>query len=324
MRDPPEAPLRMMTYPSYIVAYIGGSGRSGSTVLDMMLGGNSHAFSGGQLDELSEWVEGHRFCTCRHVIEECPFWGSLINAGGSSMPPSLNVGGRVRKVIRTLSVMSSDADSNEAQEEEMAWRLIDRVVECTGRRIIIDSSKAALRLARLNRNERRNCLRLIHLVRDARGYVTSRSFSTVVEGPDGSVGYLSPSSKRVVVADWLVQNFVTLMLGVLFFRGRYLVIRYEALTQDPEGILGRVAAFLGTEYEPSMLPPFDPTQLHLIGGNSSRLAFTELRYDDRWRQKLSKREQIMIKVATGWLYAALARLSARQLKVASVTSEGAR
>jgi hypothetical protein len=308
---------------SYTVAYIGGSGRSGSTILDMMLGGNSHTFSGGQLDQLSEWVEDHRFCTCGHVIEECPFWASLIAAVRSSMPPSLNVGGRVRKVMRTLSVMSSDADSSEAQEEEMAWRLFDRVVERTGRRIIIDSSKAALRLARLNRNERRHCLRLIHLVRDARGYVTSRSFWTVVEGPDGSVGYLSPSSKHVGVADWLVQNLLTLVLGLLLFRDRYLVIRYEALTHDPEGILGRVAAFLDTEYEPSMLPPFDPSQLHLIGGNSSRLSFTELRYDDKWRQKLSEREQIMIKVATGWLYAALARLSAHQLKLASVTNEGA-
>ena len=128
------------------------------------------------------------------------------------------------------------------------------------------------------------------------------------------MGYLPPSSKHVVVADWLVQNLLTLVLGIVFFRGRYLVIRYEALTQDPERILSRVATFLGTEYEPSMLPPFDRSQLHLVGGNSSRLAFTELRYDDRWREKLSEREQLTIKVATGWLYAALARISARHLK----------
>jgi hypothetical protein len=305
----------MTSSPSYIVAYIGGSGRSGSTVLDMMLGGNSHAFSGGQLDELDEWVEGHRFCTCGHMIEECPFWASLIDAARPSIPPSLNAGGRTRKVIRTLSVMSSHANPSEAQEEDLAWRLFDRVAERSGRHILTDSSKAALRLARLNRNRRRNRLRLIHLVRDARGYVTSRSFSAVVQGPDGSMGHLPPSSKRVVVADWLVQNLLTLVLGIFFFRGRYLVIRYEALTQDPERILSRVAAFLGTEYEPSMLPPFDRTQFHLVGGNSSRLAFTELRYDDRWREKLSERDQVMIKLATGWLYAALARISARHLKL---------
>jgi hypothetical protein len=60
----------MTTRDDYIVGYIGGSGRSGSTILDMMLGANSRAISTGQLDDLRSWNEHGRYCTCGHVLSE--------------------------------------------------------------------------------------------------------------------------------------------------------------------------------------------------------------------------------------------------------------
>jgi Sulfotransferase family len=301
----------MSTRQDYIVGYIGGSGRSGSTILDMMLGGNSRAFSAGQLDDLRFWVDTGRYCTCGHAVVECPFWRQVLKPDADSIPPAMNVPGKARKVTRTLRVMASGVTRSEARDAESAWALLDRVAEQSRTHLVVDSSKSALRLARLARNPSGKRLRVIHLVRDARGYVTSKSFSTLAESPQGAFGYTAAQSKPAAVADWMAQNLLMLVLGLVVFRGRFLVITYEQLTRHPERLLARLSAFLAIEYEPSMLPPLDRTAFHLIGGNSARLAFSEVRYDDRWRSKLTRSEKFLIQVTSGWLYSLLARLAAR-------------
>jgi Sulfotransferase family len=296
----------------YRVGYIGGSGRSGSTILDMMLGGNSRAFSAGQLDDLRFWLDTGRYCTCGRSMVDCPFWKEVLKIDDEAVPPAMNVSPKVGKVTRTLRVLTSGVNAAEAREAERAWALLDRVAERSGKDLVVDSSKSALRLARLARHPMGERLRVVHLVRDARGYVASKSFSARVESPQGTAGYTKVQSKPAAVADWFAQNLLMLTVGLVAFRGRYFILTYEQMTHDPERILDRLAQFLEMEYEPSMLPPLSRSDFHLIGGNSSRLAFTEIRYDDSWRRKLTPREALLIRVATGWLYALLARLSTRQ------------
>jgi hypothetical protein len=224
-----------------------------------------------------------------------------VNSDSDSIPPAINLSGKAQKFSRTLRVLASGATRSEAREVDSAWALLDRLAEHSGKHVVLDSSKAALRLARLARNPKGRRLRVVHLVRDARGYVTSKSFS----------------SKWAAVMDWIAQNVLMLMVGVVSFRGRYVVITYEQMTRHPEQTLARLADLLEMKYESSMFPPFDRTDFHLIGGNSSRLAFTELRYDDKWRHKLTSREKVLIQLASGWLYWLLARLAARHERAAA-------
>jgi hypothetical protein len=300
----------MTAHKDYIVGYIGGSGRSGSTILDMMLGANSNAFSTGQLDDLRSWIDTGGYCTCGHAVSECSFWREILKSN-DPIPPAINLTGRAQKVTSTLRVLASGATPREAREVESAWALFDRLADQSGKHVVIDSSKAALRLARLARNPRGKRLRVVHLVRDARGYVTSQSFSTRAESPQGTFGYTSAQSKWAAAIDWVVQNLLMLMVGVVAFRGRYVVITYEQMMKHPDRTLARLADLLEMRYEPSMLPPLDRTEFHLIGGNSARLAFAELRYDDKWRHKLTSREKFLIHMMSGWLYWLLARLSGR-------------
>jgi hypothetical protein len=200
---------------------------------------------------------------------------------------------------RTLRVLASGATRSEAREVDSAWALLDRLAEHSGKHVVLDSSKAALRLARLARNPKGERLRVVHLVRDARGYVTSKNFSTLVESPQGTFGYTAAESKSGAVADWIAQNLLMLMVGVVAFRGRYVVITYEQMMRHPEQTLTRLTDFLEMEYKSSMLPPLDRKNFHLIGGNSSRLAFSELRYDDKWRHKLTSREKFLIQYDDG-------------------------
>jgi hypothetical protein len=154
-------------------------------------------------------------------------------------------------------------------------------------------------------------------VRDPRGYVTSVSFSTLAESAQGTFGYTSAQPKWAAVLDWMTQNLLTLIVGVVAFRGRYAVVTYEQMSARPERTLARVAGLLGMKYEPSMLPPLDRTNFHLIGGNSSRLRFSELRYDDKWQTQLRPREKLLIQLTSGWLYWLLARLASRHERAAT-------
>lgn len=306
-----------MTPDDYIVAYIGGSGRSGSTVLDMMLGANSQAVSTGQLDDLRSWIATASYCTCGRVVSECPFWSRVLGSDDRLVPPAINVAGRVGKVARTLRVLAAKTDRTKAREVESAWMLLDALAAHSRKHVIVDSSKAALRLVRLARNAKGSRLRVIHLVRDARGFVTSKSFPTLAQSAQGTFGYTSAQPKWAAVLDWLAQNLLMLIVGIVVFRGRYVVITYEQMTRRPEQTLARLASLLGMTYERSMLPPLDRTEFHLIGGNSSRLGFTELRYDDKWQSKLTAREKLLIHVTSGWLYWLLARLADGQERTAA-------
>lgn len=294
----------------YTVAYIAGSGRSGSTILDMMLGAHSDAFSTGQLAELHALVDTDGHCTCGEPVATCSFWGRVL--GSSTNPPGLNASNRVSKIVLTARASAIGLTRTEAAEAAASWHVLDTVAATAGARIVVDSSKALLRLARLDRGRERRRLRVIHLVREPRGYVTSLSFSTRVEDADGTVGYTRVQRQPAAVVDWLANNLLMFVLGLTAFRGRYDVVTYERLVSDPEATLARLARTLTIEFEAGMLPPLARADFHLIGGNSARLAFSKLRYDDKWRRKLRRREQFLINLAAGWLYALLARLEVRQ------------
>lgn len=92
------------------------------------------------------------------------------------------------------------------------------------------------------------------------------------------------------------------------------MITYEQMMRHPERTLARLAELFEMKYEPSMLPPLGRTEFHLIGGNSARLTFAELRYDNKWRYKLTAHEKFLIQATSGWLYWLLARLADRHEK----------
>jgi len=64
---PPDAAIRVL--------YIGGWGRSGSTLLDLILGQAPGLFSAGEVREI--WQSGlaeNRLCGCERPFRDCSFW----------------------------------------------------------------------------------------------------------------------------------------------------------------------------------------------------------------------------------------------------------
>src|SRR5437870_4438917 len=69
---PPEASMRPVR-----VLYIGGCGRSGSTLLDRMLGQVPGVCSLGELTHLWRGLLDNAECGCGAPIRDCPFWRAV-------------------------------------------------------------------------------------------------------------------------------------------------------------------------------------------------------------------------------------------------------
>lgn len=68
------------------VLYMLGLGRSGTTVLDLLLGGIDRFFSVGELQSLwKESIGEGRLCGCGRPVAQCPVWTSVLRV--SDIPP---------------------------------------------------------------------------------------------------------------------------------------------------------------------------------------------------------------------------------------------
>ena len=90
------------------VLYIGGSGRSGSTILDSILGQFEGFMSVGEVRFI--WKRGlidDRLCSCGEAFSDCPFWTEVLDrafGGASGIDPArilelMSRGTRARRMI---------------------------------------------------------------------------------------------------------------------------------------------------------------------------------------------------------------------------------
>ncbi len=90
----------------------------------------------------------------------------------------------------------------------------------------------------------------VHLIRDGRDAAVS--FLSVPEGIM-TAGWGHPRDAAGFACQWATELRAARALGRGPARRRYLELRYEELVADPEAALRRICAFLGLEYDASML-----------------------------------------------------------------------
>ncbi len=61
------------------VLFVGGFGRSGSTILDNVLGQVEGFFSAGEVSYLwDRCFEQDRLCSCKNAFSQCPLWSRIV------------------------------------------------------------------------------------------------------------------------------------------------------------------------------------------------------------------------------------------------------
>jgi hypothetical protein len=296
------------------VVYLAGFGRSGSTILERLLGAVPGWTHIGELVDLARSVVvKHERCGCGLFFDECPVWSAVgQQAFGGWDAPEIHrlaelrlVIARQRHVTRLLAARSPRARESEftrlvREYQDGYARIYQAVADVTGSSVIVDASKGpAHGLALSGASQYR--LDMINLVRDPRAVAYSWSRRSIAR----------PQSSGVDEKMWKISalrsawQWSALQAEVELIRSRADLtstrLRYEDLVDRPTAAIQAAAADLGMSLGARDLSHIDGRTAtlgtsHGLSGNPGRFdtGVIDLQPDTRWRTGLSRREQATV------------------------------
>lgn len=309
------------------VLYVGGLGRSGSTLIERLAGQLPGVRAVGELVHLWDRgiAEGER-CGCGEPFHQCPFWQQVGTAA---------FGGWDEVDIRRIAALRYQVDRNrfipglarrdlpagrrrELDEYTTYYaRLYAAIAEVSGCDLVVDSSKHPS-LAHCLRWQAGVDLRVLHLIRDSRA--VAYSWSRQVRRPDtDSESYMTTYSVTAAAGQWTAQNAAFHLLARL--NCPTLRMRYEDFMAAPEASLRRVAGFARLP-EPASFPFLagdgasiwaDLGRAHTVSGNPMRFSTGRIpiRRDERWRTSMPPTQRRAVTALTFPLLAGYGYVGAR-------------
>ncbi len=287
------------------VAYILGTGRSGSTLLGRLLGQAEGCCDVGELAGL--WrvrrFPGWR-CGCGRVLTDCPLWAEVLAApapaGGrlGDLDPAAMAAGR-RRQWRTRHVPGLWWAAARRRPAAPGYgavleALYGALARAAGASVVVDSSKFPAEP--VVAAARGLDVRVVHLVRDPRAVAHSWSRPRPRPGGLGD-GTMRRRAPLACGLEWSALH----ALGAGAVRdavgpARYRRLRYEDLAADPRGACADLLGFLG---RPGPVPGFagaatvDLEPSHTVTGNPSRFSVgaVDIVADDEWRHAMAPRDR---------------------------------
>lgn len=299
------------------VLYIAGSGRSGSTVLDKVLGELEGFFAAGEVSYV--WERGlieNWLCGCGVRFLDCPLWTTVLQGafGGPNGVDARQMVALQRRVTRIRYVprvlrahLSRDPRGlGLGSLPENLGRLYRALRATTGSRVIVDSSKFpgyAYVLGSVAGID----LRVLHLVRDPRAvaYSWMRRKAQPDRGEARDMHQVGPLMSSL---QWGIWN-ATIETLWKPDPGRYLLLRYEDFVREPEAAVRRIHGWMGER--PAELPFLEGRVArlgpsHTVAGNPNRLETgrVQLRPDMEWASRMAPRDRRLV---TGLTWSQLGR-----------------
>ena len=282
------------------VLYLGGLGRSGSTLLERLLGELPDVVPLGEVVHM--WQRGiaeNERCGCGLEFARCDFWSQVGKTafGGWEKVDAQRISDlraaidRIRFIPRLAGhELSARTRQRLTEYTDYYLRTYEAVSEMTGAAALVDSSKHASLAFCLSRRPEID-LRVIHLVRDSRA--VAYSWAKRVARPDASgETYMTKYPPVRAAAQWNAENYALQVLGRR--RAPVLRIRYEDLVRSPEQTVLAVSEFAGLDVDETALGFLGTDgdsrmavlrEAHTASGNPMRFATGRVSIlgDERWR-----------------------------------------
>lgn len=293
------------------VAYVAGAGRSGSTLLDCLVGELPEVFSCGEMTHL--WRRGgveDQLCGCGRPFSECDVWSAVVReafgeAGSVDFRTLADLRDRVCTLVRLPQIASralrSRAFADEVARYGEALRSVYRAVRTvTGCRVLVDSSKyppEAFLLRELEGVEPT----VLHIVRDSQAVAHAWRKWKVLPEVHWERRYYARYSPVRSAAGWSVFN--ALIEGLARSGVPYERIRYEDLVREPRRVLSRVARVLGLEEADPEFVESGEVRLspnHTVSGNASRFRHgrVPLELDLEWKEEAPRLQRTVVGLLT--------------------------
>lgn len=286
------------------VVFVIGKGRSGSTLLDDLLGTMPGVTSLGELRLL--WDRGLQLerypCACGRHVGACELWGPVLTAAiGGFQPQQLGIVGRLQarafRWPRVPALLVGARPQLDRRLGEVLGRVYRSVAEATGTRILVDSSKWPMHPGILGLIPGVTPF-VLHLVRDPRGVAYSYRRLQRRAEPTGP-----PHGAPAAALSWVGRNLAAELASRTLPRGRYRRIRYEDLAGSPRRTLRDLGAWLGVMDADRAFTEDGVVELgtaHLIGGNRRRFdrGRVTIAADEEWRNRIDASDRRIITALT--------------------------
>jgi hypothetical protein len=277
------------------VLFVIGKGRSGSTLLDNLLGEVEGLFSTGELWRIWDWgVLAGDDCGCGRPVVECDVWRPILDATDSIADAVTNAR-RIRELLSWRRIPANLAnrsdDSLLRSVSETRGRLYETIAERTGAQVIVDSSKMPGDPALLGAVPGIEPY-VLHLVRDPRAVAFSWRRKKEFSGRRG-VAAMPRYGWIYSGVSWVARNALAEIVRRRTPESRRQTLRYEDLATDPAGSIRRILGMMGMADTPLDFLEGRTARLHpnhTVAGNPSRMRTgpIELRRDDEWREAVPR------------------------------------
>ncbi|MGB3223294.1 MAG: sulfotransferase [Desulforhopalus sp.] len=279
--------------------YIAGSGRSGSTLLDMLLSRHTGIAALGEVHRLYMNLRNHtdsHKCTCGKFVQDCLYWEGVDKC--------LKEMGEENYVKGLSSLITTDPQNLNILDDETGKNILEAVprniygLKFSHILLLLGSKRLFNLFSDLfpSINLVNRIANDSHVLYDAVRKATGKQIvvdSTKTPMRLKSLYLLRPSQFKVIylVRDGRAVSFARMrrqgismthaakiwkseqvkLKAILFTipKEKVLSIRYEDLCTDTENQLRRVCGFLGIDFEECMAK-FDKEKSHSLGGNPMR------------------------------------------------------
>lgn len=294
-----------------VVLFIGGLGRSGSTVFELSLGTDERVAALGEVLHLwkRSLLEGE-LCGCERPFGDCEYWrevGEKAFGGWGDVDPQriAELKSKIDRTIRTPQLaarLGSRTWKAEVREYAAYYSSVYRAAaEVSGSSIVVDSSKQPSLPYVLQYAEDLD-VRVLHCIRDSRA--VAHSWAKRVARPesgDRGHAHMKQYSPAVAALKWMQHNSV---IEGLRLRGvPILRICYEDWAEAPVATVESALEFAGLDVWPN--PRLDNKWVdlpvtHTCSGNPMRLKSgrVEIRRDEAWRAALSPETRRLVTTLT--------------------------
>lgn len=251
---------------------ISGAGRSGSTLLAILLDNHKDCIAVGELiNYVSNGIFNDEYCSCGEVVSTCSFWPRVQAKWDQSRQLSLENYNRVQRSVtknkgtfRLLKNMIVPSQEFKTYIEDTRL-LYQCIFEVSGKKYIIDASKPAQRILVL-----RKCgidFSVLHLTRKFSLVLNSNKKSFKKDLKAGLEKDSNPQKTSYVLKTWLINNFFARLFSI---GGKRIRIKYEHIINDLANEIKKIIDF-DPEFEKTIKARGPFTSDHIVAGNRIRM-----------------------------------------------------
>ncbi len=292
------------------VVYLGGFGRSGSTLVERVLGSVPGWVNVGELVDLARSVAPQdELCGCGATFSTCPVWTRVgdVAFGGWTRDVLDRITAAHRSAARQRHLpgllLGRPPSSALVSLRDDYSRIYHAVAEVTGARVVVDASKGPA-LGQAIVGAPGVDLRMLNVVRDPRAVAWSwqREVSRPHDASGADQMWRIPAHRAA--AQW---SALQLEMAVMARRAGVpsAQLRYEDFVADPVSSLVAATAAIGLEVSPAELPTLSDGSIELhpshgLSGNPSRFrsGTVRLRRDETWTREMPARARAVVTTMT--------------------------